>query len=157
MQHLKKLVMVVFVTAACLLTGCASVPTASPEFQQKALSFTPPPGMASVYVYRPYNFVGSAVAWSISLDFKEFGSLGLETYLFGNVDPGPHILKGFPFSGAERTKFDAEAGKLYFFKVTPGMAGLDFDPVEEKEGREKVSNWTLSGDNVFEWEDKTQE
>lgn len=157
MQHLKILVMVVVVTAACLLTGCASVPTASPEFQQKALSFTPPPGMASVYVYRPYNFVGSAVAWSISLDFREFGSLALETYLFGNVEPGQHILKPLPFSGAKRTQFDAQEGKLYFFKVTPGMASLNIDPVEESEGREKVSNYTLSGDNVFEWEDKTKE
>lgn len=156
MENLRKLAGVVVVAALCIMTGCASVPTASPDFERKAMSFTPPPGMASVYVYRPYSFAGSALLDNVSLDYKEFGTLANSTYLFGTVDPGAHVLKS-KFGMTQQVdllRFDAEPGKLYFFKALFGLV-FSFEQVDEKEGRESVSGYKLSGDNTFEFIEKT--
>jgi len=116
--------------------------------------------MASVYVYRPYAFTGSAVIYNIELDYKEFGTIGLESYLFGNVEPGIHILQAINIGQTKVSpmKFDAQAGKLYFFKVHIGVwSGFEFERVDENEGRELISDYTLSGDNVFELYEVTDE
>src|SRR5262245_27923485 len=36
--------------------------------------------------------VGSAIRWSVTLAFMEFGSLGLRAYLYGVVEPGEHFV-----------------------------------------------------------------
>jgi hypothetical protein len=148
-----KLLILVF-TFIYFLTGCASVPPASPTFERKALSFTPATGTASIYVYRPYNFRAGGSLFNISLDYKEFGNLEIKTYLFGNITPGSHIIRA-EYAGTNRSKpakFEAEAGKLYFFKVTPGWGIINIESVRESEGRNEVINYSLSGDNVFEFE-----
>jgi len=144
--------------ACIIIIGCVSVPTASPDFEQKAMMFMPPPDMASVYVYRPYHLVGSAVLFLVSIDYKDFGTVATDTYLFGTIKPGWHIIKtggGIPLSVAS-IKFNAEAGKLYFFKVSPGLNQIKIEQVDEKKGRDNLSNLKLSGDNVFEFSDQIQ-
>ena len=136
-------------------TGCASVPKASTELQEKGRSFSPDPGKAVVYVYRPYNYFGSASVCDVSLDQRDFGRLGLNTYLFGDVDPGPHAIRSRSEMGGGPgvpQKFDAEAGKIYFFRVDPGLTQFGIKHVNEKEGRDCVSQCELSGDNVFKYE-----
>ena len=153
-QLMNGMVIMTAIVAVASLTGCATVPKASPEFEQQARSFTPAPGKAAVYVYRPYNYTGSALVFPVSIDYKEFGTLANNTYLFGNIDPGSHIIRsGAGMAGSVRPKqFDAEAGKLYFFKVEPGWDHIVITPVDESEGRQRVSKYQLSGDNVFEME-----
>ena len=158
-QHLVNFVTATFIVVACTMTGCASVPTASTTFESKAMRFTAPPGMAAVYVYRPFNLIGSAVLFAVSLDYKDFGSVATKTYLFGTVKPGPHVIKaggGIPLSIAS-ISFNAQAGKLYFFKVGPGLNQINIEEVDEKTGRDNMVNLRPSGDNVFEFSDKIQE
>jgi hypothetical protein len=136
-----------------LLAACASVPRGSDSLAQQAQTFVPPPGKANLYIVRPYNFTGSAVLYTPTLDFTELGTLGLRSYLYGAIDPGEHFL-GTPIQGStpNRLKFTAEAGKNYFFKVSPAwsFAGWGIDPLDETEGRELVKDYTLSGDSRFE-------
>lgn len=141
------------IVCTSLLSGCASVPPASSTFERKALSFTPATGTASIYVYRPYNFLAGGSLFNISLDYKEFGNLETKTYLFGNITPGPHIVRAehLGTNQSKPAKFEAEAGKLYFFKVTPGWGGINIELVGQSEGRNNVINYSLSGDNAFEF------
>ena len=114
--------------------------------------------MAGVYVYRQHNLVGSAVLFLVTLDYKDFGSVATDTYLYGTMSPGEHTIKvggGIPLSVAS-IKLNAEAGKLYFFKVSPGWSQIKIEPVDEKNGREDLGKLRLSGDNAFEFLDKTQ-
>jgi hypothetical protein len=157
MKRFSKGVMIVVLMTFWFLGGCATVHPGSAELHQKALTFTPPPDMASVYVYRPYRYGGSMVHFGISLDYREFGTLGLSSYLYGYIRPGPHVLKASMNAKVTQVKFQAEAGKLYFFKVTTGWSGADIDPVDEKEGRDRVSGYTLSNDNAFEFEKVLQQ
>jgi hypothetical protein len=136
-----------------LLTACASVPRGSDRLAQQAQIFVPPAGKANLYVIRPYNFTGSAGLYTPTLDFNELGTLGLRSYLYGAIDPGEHFL-GSTVQGSSpnRLKFTAEAGRNYFFKVSPGLtlAGWGIDPLDETDGRQLVRDYTLSGDSRFE-------
>ena len=119
------------------LTGCASVPEGSAAMKQQALSFTPSPGNADLYVIRPYNYVGGAVLFGVNLDYQEFGALETSSYLFGEVPPGKHVLRagagGTPNS--QSLAFTAEAGKSYFFTVKPGWVSLDVKQISETDGQ----------------------
>jgi len=148
------LVRIVGVAAFFLLTACATVPRASDRIVQQSRTFVPPPGKANVYVLRPYNYIGSCCVWSVTLDFQEFGSLGLSSYLYGVVDSGDHVVGSFLHGASPtRAKFTAAAGRNYFFKISPGFASLDIDPLDEEDGRRRVLDYTPSGDNRFEFLD----
>lgn len=140
------------------LIGCASVPPASQEFELKATKFSPPLGTAAVYVYRQHSIVGSAVLFLVSLDYKDFGSVATDTFLYGPINSGEHVIKvggGIPLSVAS-IKFNAEAGKLYFFEVSPSWIQIKIESVNEAEGREKLGKLRLSGDNAFEFSEKVR-
>jgi Protein of unknown function (DUF2846) len=153
MRHLMELELLAMMMVVCIITGCASVPTASPEFERTAQSFTPPPGMASVYIYRPYNFVGSGLVLNVTIDDKKLGTLVTNTYLLGNIVPGKHIIK--VNSSIERvdssgivTQLDAEPGKLYFFKIVTGWwTNFKVEQVVEKDGLHEI-NYVISSKNL---------
>ena len=137
------------ITLAALVTlmpGCAGVPEAPPEIKQQALSFTPPPGMAGLYLIRPYHFAGAAVLWKAQLDYQEFGSLKTSSYLYSAVLPGKHLLRTGAHGDAGATTFIAEAGKNYYFSM---RATLKLDPVPESQAQEYVRQFKLSGDNLY--------
>jgi hypothetical protein len=151
------------------ITGCAAPPPQhSPEgsasMKQQALNFAPPPGKAGIYVIRPYHFFkdtvysGSDILLNINLDYQQFGSVNTNSYLFGLVPPGKHILgSSIPDMFASDSKggnFTAEAGKNYYFTVTgAGISGaghLQFVLISETEGQAYVREFKLSGDNRFD-------
>jgi hypothetical protein len=144
------------------ITGCASVPEGSPAMKQQALSFSPSPGKAGLYVIRPYHYSGSVFLNEISFDYQECGSLANDTYLFGTVLPGEHAVRcSNPNSSSEVVHFTAEAGKNYYFMVSVKSAefGLASAPatgqpgiqqISETDGQKYVRQSKLSGDNRFE-------
>src|SRR5262249_170393 len=90
------LVRAVGIAALLLVTGCATVPKASDRLAQQSRTFVPALGKVNVYVIRPYNFIGGALRWTVTLDSGEFGSLGLRSYLYGVVEPGEHVVGSLP-------------------------------------------------------------
>ena len=76
---------------AVLLTGCATVPTASKEARDEALSFAPHPQYAGIYVFRPKD-AESGTFFEISLDHISVGELGVESFLYLPVVPGEHKI-----------------------------------------------------------------
>ena len=149
------------------MTGCVDrpkpglAPEGSPAMKQQALSFAPPPNRAGVYVIRPYKFAndtyygGFASLFNISLDYQGFGALETNSYLFGIVSSGNHVLGPVHFT--------AEAGKNYYFIVRGvGFMGssirhMQFDRISETDGQAYVRKFKLSGDNRFELQDHLEQ
>jgi hypothetical protein len=149
------------------ITGCADVqstPEGSSAMKQQALSFAPPPGKACIYVIRPYHFYNdsyyghSGNPFNISLDYQAFGSLDVNSYLFGVVPPGKHILGSSDTDmfdpGSNSGSFIAEAGKNYYFTATGVGATrfrhLQIESISEIDGQAYVRKFKLSGDTRSE-------
>jgi len=130
---------------AMLMTGCVTKPVpAPPGVKQEALSFTPPTGMAGIYIVRPYHFIGHVVPYKISLDSGDFGLLPTESCLYGTVPPGDHELvteaQGMMPGAAH---FTTVSGRNYFFQADAGMIGMKTEPLSESAGEELVKKFTL--------------
>ena len=140
-----------------LMGGCASVPPGSEELARQAQGFTPPPGRANLYAVRRWSVFEGGIVWPVTLDFREFGNVGQRSYLYGAIAPGEHVLgANLPGPVPNRVAFTAEAGRNYFFKLTPApgwLAGMiRIEPLDEAVGRALIGQYTLSGDNRFEFE-----
>jgi len=124
-----------------LVTGCASVPMASPDEDAKAKSFAVQADKSNIYMYRN-EFFGNAVAMAVELDSKLAGQTAHHTYFLFEVSPGPHQVS----SVAENTstvQLTTVGGKAYFVwqEVKMGMwnAGTQLHEVDEETGRKGVS------------------
>lgn len=142
---LKKIALIGAVMAATLLTGCASVPKASPELDARAKTFAVAPGKANIYLYRNES-MGGAVKMDVSLDGKAMGQTSAQTYFMFEVAPGKHIIA----SRAENEVMQeviAQAGKNYFIwqEVKMGVmyARNKLNLVDEATGRAGVAECSL--------------
>ncbi len=141
--------------AVTLSTACATSPIvpASERLVQQARRLVPPEGKASIYVIRGRGHLADQSLWTVDLDFQGFGTVGAESYLYGWVDPGDHVLAVLR-SGQidQRVRFRADPARNYFFAVVAGLLVLQVERVDEPTARELVGRYTLSGDNRFEGE-----
>lgn len=99
----------------------------------------PSAGHAIVCIYRTYRFTGSAAHDEIFVNDKHLGKLLNGEYEFTEVPAGTVVIAGLPkmyyggiiqSTGAllaearkkenERARFEAEAGKTYYYKWTSG-------------------------------------
>jgi hypothetical protein len=144
-----------FILLAFLLgfvDGCSSVPPGSPGQIQQALSFTPPQGMAGVYIVRRSIVRGNSQIWEVNLDYKDVGLLRRETYFYCVVPPGRHFFcesgsfPSDPTATYMKTPFTAVAGKNYFFAFSLSR----FQELAESEGQKYVRQFDLDGDNRFD-------
>lgn len=140
---------------AALVTACASVtvPPGSDRLTRQATSLVPPSGKANVYVMRGPAHLADQALWTVDLDFRGFGTLGAESYLYGWVAPGEHVLAVLHDGQVYgRVRFRADEMRNYFFTVEAGLLALLIERVDERSGRARVARSMLSGDNRFEAE-----
>ncbi|NSL56222.1 DUF2846 domain-containing protein [Uliginosibacterium aquaticum] len=134
-----------FLAAAALLTGCASVPMATPEQDAAAKSFAVTADKANVYIYRNESF-GGAVKMPVVVDGKIVGDTLAKTYIKQEVAPGSHTIISKAENDAE-LKFDVAAGKNYFVwqevKMGIWMARSALTLVDEAQGKEGVAECKL--------------
>ena len=129
------------------------MPPASDGLARQAMSLIPPQGKANVYVIRGPAHLSDQVLWTVDLDFRGFGTLGSESYLYGWISPVDHVLAVLTDGQVQgRLRFRAEARRNYFFTVVAGLLTLHLERIEERDGRSLVGRSTLSGDNRFEAE-----
>ena len=128
-----------------LVSGCASVPMASPEADIQAKQFVVSSGKANVYIYRNENF-GGAIAMPVSLDGRVIGRTGPMTYFQMAVEPGHHEIASLTESTA-KIEIDAKANQNHFIwqEVKMGMWQADskLHEVNEEEGRKGVLECNL--------------
>ena len=132
-----------------LMSGCSSIPEGSPEKRQQALSFTPPSGMAGLYVIRKFHLGGAALTWTVRLDYQVFGSLDIKSYLHNAVLPGKHFLRAGPEGDYGMATFVAEAGKNYYFSMGVGIGGPRLDPIPEAEAQDYIRKFKVSGASTY--------
>jgi hypothetical protein len=124
---------------------------ASNQLVAQARSLSPPSGQAGIYVIRGARRLADQPIWTVDLDFHGFGTVGAESYLYGWVRPGEHVVAVLYDGQVQgRTRFRAQAGRNYFFTVVPGVFAVNVEPLREAMGRDLIQRYTASGDNRFE-------
>ena len=120
------------------LTDCASGPTIS----EPTAAITPvAPGHARVYVYRPYNYIGSAGQPPITFDGAPVGEMLLSGAFYCDIAPGKHSIGG-PWITTPAV-VDAAPGQLVFLKLSPGFATFYIEPVDPATGAQEVQSMHL--------------
>jgi len=129
-----------FVVAALLLSGCVSVPMASPEADAQAKTYATLPTKANLYVFRHESF-GRTNKMTVSLDGKLVGQTTAQTYFLLQVDPGKHEVASLA-ENVSTLSVDAQAGKNYFVwqevKMGAWSARSLLQLVDEETGRKRV-------------------
>jgi hypothetical protein len=133
----------------------------------KTPTVLPPPssGKAIVCIYRVYRFTGSAAHDEIFVNDTHLGKLLNSEYMFTEVPPGTVVISGLPkmyygsaimSAGAalnqarqkenERARFEAEAGKTYYFRWTSGTMAtmIKVKPVDPAAGAKEIRKLHLS-------------
>jgi hypothetical protein len=130
------------IATLAVLTGCASVPMAPKEQDAASKTFSAPAdNMAGVYIYRN-SFAGKALKKTLFIDDVAIGKTANAVYFHREVTPGEHTLATESEFGNNVLKFNAEAGKNYFFqqyiKMGVFVGGSGLQAVSEEEGKENV-------------------
>ena len=109
---LKSVFACALLTLAAGLSGCGSAPLAPPKADTLAKQMLPAEGKAVIYLFR--NSPPSA-GWTIpvTLDGKEMGVTGGQTYFRWEVSPGEHMIisRTHTWSGL---MVNAEPGHMYY-------------------------------------------
>ncbi len=138
---------------------------AAQDSKTPAVLPAPSSGKAIVCVYRVYRFTGSAAHDEIFVNDTHLGKLLNGEYEFTEVPAGTVVIAGLPkmyyggiiqSTGAalaearkkenERARFEAEAGKTYYFKWTSGAmaTGIKVTSVDPSVGAKEMSKLHLS-------------
>lgn len=80
----------------------------------------PPEGKGQVVFFRPPNFVGMAVSFSVHEGAKGVAKLGNGTYAVLPADPGPHSYS-IQFEATDTLNMEVDAGETYYVKQTIGV------------------------------------
>ncbi len=151
-----------FSALAFLFTGPISV---AQDSKTPAVLPAPSSGKAIVCIYRTYRFTGSAAHDEIFVNDTHLGKLLNGEYEFTEVAPGTVVIAGLPkmyyggiiqSTGAalaearkkenERARFEAEAGKTYYYKWTSGAmaTGIKVTPQDPEVGAKEIRKLHLS-------------
>ena len=139
--------------------------SAAPESKTHVVLPAPSEGKAIVCIFREYRFTGSAAHDEIYVNDTHLGKLLNSEYVFTEVPPGTVVIAGLPkmyygsaimSAGAalnqarqkenERARFEAEVGKIYYFKWTSGTMAtmIKVTPVDPSVGAKEVAKLHLS-------------
>ena len=108
----KSLIAATLLLMLALLSACGTVPLAPPETDALAKLLQPVPGKAVVYLFRNETY---SAPWPIrvSLDGKDMGHTGADTYFRWTIEPGEHIVLSHTENVASLV-LNAEAGRIYY-------------------------------------------
>jgi hypothetical protein len=151
-----------FTAITFLFTGPISV---AQDSKTPAVLPAPSAGKAIVCIYRMYRFTGSASHDELFVNDTHLAKLLNSEYAFIEVPPGTVVIAGLPkmYYGSitmsvgaalndarkkenERARFEAEAGKTYYFKWTAGTMAtmIKVTPVDPSVGAKEISKLHLS-------------
>jgi len=154
--------LLVFSAMAFLFTGPISL---AQDSNSPAVLPAPSSGKAIVCIFRTYRFTGSSAHDELYVNGTHLAKLLNSEYAFMEVPAGTVVISGLPkeYYGSaimsigaaanqarqkenERARFEAEAGKTYYFKWTSGpfATGIKVEPVDAGKGAKEISKLHLS-------------
>ncbi len=154
--------LLVFSATALLFAGPISF---AQDSNGPAVLPAPSSGKAVVCIYRTYRFTGSSAHDELYVNGTHLAKLLNSEYAFMEVPAGTVVISGLPkeyygsviMSAAaaanqarqkenERARFEAEAGKTYYFKWTSGAfaTGIKVTPVDAENGAKEIRKLHLS-------------
>jgi len=152
----------VFSAMAFLFTAPTSL---AEDSKSPAVLPAPSSGKAIVCIYRTYRFTGSSAHDELYVNGTHLAKLLNSEYAFMEVPPGTVVISGLPkeYYGSaimsigaaanqarqkenERARFEAEAGKTYYFKWTSGpmATGIKVEPEDPEKGAKEIRKLHLS-------------
>jgi hypothetical protein len=112
----------------------------------------PEPGKARVYFIQDIgrvNCIGACVKTNIGMDGTWVGAVRRNSYFSVSVEPGEHHMCANFGSVIALAHFNAEAGKVYYFRARPfgseGQTLFDFDPIDSDQAKYLIASYPLSG------------
>jgi hypothetical protein len=125
--------------AFAILGGCASTPSG------EAFSHLVEPraNLALLYLYRPDENYGKALAFSVEVDGKERGNIGNGAYMIIPLDAGKRVIQihGLGYKDVPR-EVDAVEGTLTFLRVATekGFGGFSATLTLEADAQSKATS-----------------
>ena len=144
-----KIASVLTLTAALLISGCASVDMASKAESARAKEFNPPSqGNAGVYIYRD-SFVGKALKKDVWIDGKCVGESAPDVFFYTEVEGGKnHEVDTESEFSPNTLELMFEAGKNYFIrqfiKIGVFVGGAGLEQVPEDQGKIDVAKLEMA-------------
>jgi hypothetical protein len=144
-----KIISLTVLSAALLLTGCASVSMAPKEDSVKAKQFAQPSGNnAGVYIYRN-SFAGKALKKDIWVDGKCIGESAPDVFFYTEVEGGKtHKIDTESEFSPNTLELMVEAGKNYFvrqyIKLGAFVGGAGVEQVSEEQGKRDVASLEMA-------------
>jgi len=87
----------------------------------EAVKFSPPAGMANLYIIRREAYLGCALNIPIGLDGQQIGSLQTGSFFLKVISPGNHILSSFTQAETATKTFKAREGQNIFYDIKGDM------------------------------------
>lgn len=143
-----KLLSVSVLAMSLLFAGCASVPMAPKEQDQKLKEFTQPSAdMSGIYIYRN-SFVGQALKKNVYIDDTLIGESANKVYFYKEVPKGTHKLSTESEFSNNDIELKTDGGKNYFveqfIKMGAFVGGAALKVVSEEEGKKGVLSTNLA-------------
>lgn len=155
-----------FLAATVAIAYFFTGPITLAQGKSPAVLPAPSAGKAIVCIYREYKLTGSASHDEVFINDTHLGRLLNSEYEFMEVPPGTVVISGMPkmyYAGGvavssytaisnatrkenERARFEAEAGKTYYFKWIAGIManGIKVTAVDNETGAKEISKLHLS-------------
>ena len=156
----------ILLLAFCALTFSLALPSVAQDSKSPAVLPAPSAGKAIVCIYRVGRLTGSSSHDELYINDIHLAKLLNGEYAFMEVPPGTVVIAGLPkmyyaggvamssyaaISGAtkkenERARFEAEAGKTYYYKWTAGTmaTGIKVTSVDPEVGAKEMSKLHIS-------------
>lgn len=132
------------------LSGCASVPMAPSNEDEKAKEFQPSPGKAALYIYRNENF-GAAIPMTVDVNGRTLGQTAAKTYFKLDLTPGQYTVNSHG-ENVSTISIDTLSGKNLFLwqeiKMGAFMPRSQLKQVDETSGRAGVMESKLIASKV---------
>jgi hypothetical protein len=134
--------------ALLILAGCTQQFAQGPTIGESHASLVGVPAdRARIFIYRPYNYIGSAGTPYIQIDHWVMGEAPLNGALYCDIAPGTHEIWSMDYTANRQRlaqRFTAEAGSAAYFRVAPNFTtGFDFTPVPAPAGAQETQSMHL--------------
>ena len=140
------------VTAAVLgllaLAGCTAQFAQGPTVAESRSAIPAVPAdRGRIFIYRPYNYVGSAGTPYVQIDHWMMGEAPLNGVLYCDIAPGNHEIWSMDYLAQRQRRiqsFTVAAGNAAYFRVSPNFStGFDFQSVPPPAGAQETQSLHL--------------